>query len=149
MKRSIFFLSLVMAVLASAVFAHCQIPCGIYDDQLRIQLIKEHIQTIEKSINSINELSKKSEKDYNQLVRWIDNKEAHAQYIQDIASEYFLAQRIEPAATGTKEYAGYIARLVPMHELIVYAMRAKQGADPAVVAQLASSVSDFEKAYFK
>ena len=26
--------------------AHCQIPCGIYDDQLRIELMEEHAGTI-------------------------------------------------------------------------------------------------------
>ena len=46
--------------------AHCEIPCGIYDDELRMNLIIEHAGTIEKSMKSITELE--SGKDINQLV---------------------------------------------------------------------------------
>ncbi len=34
-------------------FAHCEIPCGIYDDEMRIKIINEHIVTVEKSMNQI------------------------------------------------------------------------------------------------
>ena len=70
-----------VAVPASA---HCQIPCGIYDDELRVQLIEEHITTVEKSMNQIIALGAAENMNYNQLVRWVSNKEAHAQEIQDI-----------------------------------------------------------------
>ena len=49
--------------------AHCEIPCGIYDDQLRADLIAEHLTTIEKSIKKIVELSKQNPANYNQLIR--------------------------------------------------------------------------------
>ena len=58
--------------------AHCEIPCGIYDDELRTKLIAEHSTTIEKSMKQIIELSKANSVDYNQLSRWVSNKEAHA-----------------------------------------------------------------------
>ena len=58
--------------------AHCEIPCGIYADSIRISLIEEHITTIEKSMNQINEISASSSPNYNQLVRWVTNKEEHA-----------------------------------------------------------------------
>ena len=45
---------LVMCVLllipAVTAFSHCEIPCGIYDDAMRITMIQEHITTIEKSM---------------------------------------------------------------------------------------------------
>ena len=46
---------LVLFVLAATatVRAHCQIPCGIYDDQTRIHLMEEHVATIEKSMKQI------------------------------------------------------------------------------------------------
>ena len=34
-------------------FGHCQIPCGIYDDLMRIHQMEEHVLTIEKSINKL------------------------------------------------------------------------------------------------
>ena len=75
--------------------AHCEIPCGIYEDSVRVALIKEHITTIEKSMNMIKEESAKASPNWNQLVRWVNNKEEHAKKIQDIVSQYFLHQRIK------------------------------------------------------
>ena len=74
---------------------HCEIPCGIYTDSLRIALIYEHIETIEKSMVLINKLSNQEKPDYNQLVRWVTNKEEHAKKIQEIVSQYFLHQRVK------------------------------------------------------
>ena len=55
--------------------AHCEIPCGIYADSVRIVLIEEHITTIEKSMMMIKKLEATETIDYNQLVRWVVNKE--------------------------------------------------------------------------
>jgi nickel superoxide dismutase len=88
--------------------AHCEIPCGIYADSVRIALIKEHITTIEKSMNQINEISNSSSPNYNQLIRWVSNKEDHAKKIQEIVSQYFLHQRIKIIEENQKEaYAKY------------------------------------------
>ena len=43
----------VVAILASIAYSHCQIPCGIYNDQMRFDTIAEHITTIEKSMKLI------------------------------------------------------------------------------------------------
>ena len=49
---------LVINLLASNILsAHCQVPCGIYDDASRIILIKENFQTIKKSMDQIEKLS--------------------------------------------------------------------------------------------
>ena len=69
---------LFLFVMAAKVAAHCEIPCGIYDDELRTNLIYEHTVTIEKSMKNIAELSKQNPVNYNQLIRWISNKEEHA-----------------------------------------------------------------------
>ena len=63
----------------SVVSAHCQIPCGIYDDVLRVVSMEEDIATIQKSINNIQELadSKNTAQNQNQLIRWVNNKESH------------------------------------------------------------------------
>ena len=52
MKRSHKF-SLVFILLLGfsiSLFAHCQIPCGIYGDQTRFTLMHEHVTTTEKSM---------------------------------------------------------------------------------------------------
>lgn len=130
-------------------YAHCEIPCGIYGDSLRIQLIEEHITTIEKSMNQINELSADADKNYNQLVRWVTNKEEHAVKIQDIVSQYFLHQRIKPVdESNTEQYEKYITRLKLLHKLQVYAMKAKQTTDLDYIKKLRDTLHEFEEAYF-
>ena len=44
-------------VLPQPLHAHCQIPCGIYDDHARVQSMLEDAATIEKSAKLIAELS--------------------------------------------------------------------------------------------
>jgi nickel superoxide dismutase len=139
----------LVAVQAGGAFAHCEIPCGIYNDELRIELIKEHIQTIEKSTASIMELTKASAVNYNQLVRWIDNKEDHANQLQEIVTQYFLTQRVKPAdpkdAAATAAYAKQLALL---HAMLVQAMKAKQTTDLEPVEKLKTLVGEFYQAYF-
>ena len=124
--------------------AHCQIPCGIYDDQLRAQLIAEHATTIEKSMKQIMELSKASPSpsNYNQLVRWISNKEEHATKVQDIVTEYFMTQRIKP---GQDNYA---KKVIVLHKMLLSAMKCKQTTDIAHVNSLRAHLKEFEKLYF-
>lgn len=129
--------------------AHCEIPCGIYGDSLRISLIYEDIETIEKSMNQINELSEQADVNYNQLVRWVTNKEEHAQKIQDIVSQYFLHQRIKPTSPDNAEaYKKYQQQLEALHHILVFAMKAKQGTDLSVVETLKEKVHHFEQLYF-
>lgn len=129
--------------------AHCQIPCGIYDDELRVQLIEEHITTIEKSISQIIALEKQSPVNFNQLVRWIDNKEQHAQEIQDIVAAYFLTQRIKaPESKEGQPWATYLDQLATLHQIQVAAMKAKQTTDVAHVETLKNLVRSFRKLYF-
>ena len=41
-------ITLAVIFISSLVYSHCQVPCGIYDDALRIHQIQEHIETITK-----------------------------------------------------------------------------------------------------
>lgn len=154
MKKSrILLLSAIFTtILATSGFqakAHCEIPCGIYGDSTRIALIYEHISTIEKSMNKINELSKQDSPDYNQLVRWVVNKEEHAKKIQDIVSQYFLHQRVKPkTADDEKAYRKYVKQLESLHHILVFAMKSKQSTDLAIIDTLREKVHIFEHAYF-
>jgi nickel superoxide dismutase len=131
------------------LIAHCEIPCGIYDDEMRLSMIEEHITTVEKSMKKIQELSAQDNKNYNQLVRWIDNKETHANYIQDIVYQYFMAQRVEPVGeeSGKEIYGEYINKITLLHEMLFYAMKAKQTTDLENVKKLRSLLGRFREVY--
>jgi nickel superoxide dismutase len=129
-------------------FSHCQVPCGIYEDSLRIQLIDEHITTIEKSITEINALSAQSTPNYNQIVRWVNNKELHANKIQTIVSEYFLYQRIKMVSKDNHHYGDYLKSLEYLHQISVYAMKSKQSTDLKLIPILRKTIQLFSAHYF-
>jgi len=140
--------------LTSAIIAldddHCEVPCGIYGDSLRVALLKEHSSTIAKGIQEINKLSKESSVNYNQIVRWVMNKEHHAEAIQEIVSQYFLHQRIKLLPTNSKRKmeTNYYAQLESLHSILVHAMKTKQSTESKNVDMLNKSIHDFEHAYF-
>jgi hypothetical protein len=47
-------------MLGSYVRCHCQVPCGIFDDPMRVKIIKEDAATIRKAMVQINELAPQS-----------------------------------------------------------------------------------------
>lgn len=115
--------------------AHCQIPCGIYDDNARVKSMLEDTATIEKSIKLIVDLSGRSDaQSKNQLVRWVMNKEKHAQNIISTVCDYFLTQRVKPSQ---KDYAD---RLKKHHAVIIAAMEAKQNTDEKYAKALKESI---------
>ena len=144
MKMQLFKNTIILMVLAitgfffvspQASFAHCQIPCGIYDDHARVQSMLEDVATIEKSVKLITELSGKSDaQSQNQRIRWVMNKENHAQRIISTISDYFLTQRVK------SKQKDYTERLVKHHAVIVAAMKAKQNADLKVTNSLKKSI---------
>jgi len=147
LKKSTFLAFFLVVFGFNSMRAHCEIPCGIYGDATRFTLIKEHIATIEKAMNKINEISKEKKTDYNQLIRWVNNKEEHCTKIQDIVSQYFLHQRIKLGATpGTHEHQDYIIKLSLAHQLLVYSMKAKQTTDVKSIKSLYEVIDKFEVA---
>lgn len=115
--------------------SHCQIPCGIYDDHARVQSMLEDAATVEKSAQLIAELTAKSDaQSQNQLIRWVVNKDQHAQSIISTISDYFLTQRVKPSQED------YVERLKAHHVVIIAAMKAKQNADAEYAKDLKESI---------
>ena len=139
---------LLLGGASSIVFSHCEIPCGIYGDPMRLDAMAEHITTIEKSMKQIQMLSAAGEKDYNQLVRWVGNKEHHADAFSDIITQYFMKQRIKPAAKDAgKAHDEYVHKLTLLHQMMVTSMKCKQTTDLDNIAQLRALLAEFRAAY--
>ena len=140
------FLSMMFSLSAHA---HCQIPCGIYGDEMRFQMIEEDIRTVEKSMKQIVALSREGDKNYNQIIRWVNNKDEHAGRIQEIVHQYFMTQRLKPVGKEKAgEYQKYLEKLELLHQMLFYAMKAKQTTDLNYVAKLRSALGRFRTAYF-
>ena len=139
--------ALAAATLSGFVFAptanaHCQVPCGLYDDQGVMNAIHLDWETIDKAVKQINELMKDPAKNANQIARWISNKESHATNIQNVMSAYFLAQRVKVDEAKTNKEL-YLKKLTLCHQVIVAAMKCKQSSTGEPVEALHDLMHDF------
>ena len=100
----------------SPLWAHCEVPCGIYGDEARFSAIAEDVMTIEKAMGKIAELATKMDgQSANQLSRWVSTKEEHANKIQQVVAQYFMTQRLKAPAADDKN----VTERNGLHESVV------------------------------
>lgn len=143
-------ITLAVIFISSLVYSHCQVPCGIYDDALRIHQIQEHIETITKAMHQIEALSDQGNNalNANQQVRWINTKEEHATLIQRIVSDYFLTQRIKFKKEYGSARSTYVQQTTTLHQMLVAAMKCKQSVDSHNANRLSELTKTFAELYF-
>jgi len=122
--------------------AHCELPCGIYDDQMRFEGMLEDHQTVRKAMDQINALAGKNDaQSLNQLTRWVATKESHATKTQQTIAQYFMTQRIKPKDPK------YVGKLTAAHAVMLAAMKCKQTVDGKNADALRAAILGFHKAY--
>lgn len=144
MARPLSALSCLIVLLGavSRAEAHCEVPCGIFTDQLRFESMLEDTRTIHKAMGEIGALAGKADApSANQLVRWVQTKEEHAGKTQHVIAQYFMAQRIKPDAPN------YVAVLTAAHAVMRQAMLCKQTTEQAAADDLKAKILAFHKAY--
>ena len=150
-NRNIIAIPIIIAVFGlNSVHAHCQVPCGIYDDAVRIMQIREHVTTIEKAMVQIDQLTsdESSAQNMNQLVRWINTKEEHATFIQSVMTDYFLAQRIKPKQKNEAGRQQYVDQTLLLQQIIVAGMKCKQTVDKSKPELVSILLNQFVELYF-
>ena len=141
-------LIILFLLLQGSLLAHCQVPCGIYNDAARIVQIQEDFSTIQKAMNKIRELSEQQDAtSMNQMTRWILTKDEHASKIQKVVSDYFLTQRIKVKTEGP-EYDLYVKQTISLHQILVSAMKCKQTVDLKNVDYGLDLIESFIDLYF-
>ena len=142
---------LISCIGPNELWSHCEVPCGIYGDDARFSAMSEDVNTIEKAMISISALSKKSDAiSANQLARWVDTKEQHANRIQQTVSQYFMTQRLKaPNIDDVKLKSAYWNKLELLHRILRKAMVCKQSVDVTNAHELQKLVDEFNVAYNK
>lgn len=139
---SLLSLAVLSAFTTQSAFGHCQVPCGIYDDAARVHAMYEDAVTVEKACKMLAELEGKTDvQSQQQIVRWVMNKESHAQKIISTMADYFLTQRLKPSQED------YTERLKEHHAIILAAMKSKQQAGVEYAVALKAAVAAIEKYY--
>ena len=149
--RNIIAISIIFTAFGlNNIHAHCQVPCGIYNDAVRIIQIREHVITIEKAMKQIDQLTsdESSAQNMNQLVRWINTKEEHATFIQSIIADDFLAQRIKPKQNNEAGRQQYVDQTLLLQQIIVTAMKSKQTVDKSEPGLVSTLLNQFVELYF-
>lgn len=135
---------LCLSLLPATSLSHCQVPCGIYDDAARISAMLEDAVTVAKAVTKLDELEGKHDtQSTNQKVRWVMNKESHAQKIIETMADYFLTQRVKPSQED------YAERLAKHHAVILAAMKAKQQSSAESAAALTKAIEAISPYYPK
>ncbi|MEC7225298.1 MAG: superoxide dismutase [Ni] [Candidatus Latescibacterota bacterium] len=136
---------------SSDLYAHCEVPCGIYGDDARFSAIAEDAQTIEKAMGMIADLAGKDDaQSANQLARWVVTKEEHANKIQHVVTQYFMTQRLKaPGDDDAAAFAAYTEKLVLLHKMLRTAMLCKQSVDTTHPQALHDLLHEFQAAYSK
>jgi nickel superoxide dismutase len=100
-------------------------------------------------MSMIKGLSGKSDaQSINQMIRWVNTKESHADKIQETVSSYFLAQRIKPKKKGAAGRQKYVNQTLLLQQLIVAAMKCKQNVDQSRCEAASDLVVEFSVSYF-
>jgi len=147
MKTTLLRLSALVAICglffsAHSLSAHCQVPCGIYGDHAKVDEMLQDADTVIKAGNMIAELAGATDaQSQQQFVRWVNNKESHAQKIIITIADYFLTQRVKASQED------YEQRLKDHHAVIVAAMKVKQNADPAFGVALKAAIEELVAYY--
>merc|ERR1711865_285991 len=137
----------INAALFQTVRTHCQVPCGIFDDPAKVAELQQDAATIRKAMVQIGELGTAEPLAFNQSVRWVNEKEAHANKIIDTAAQYMLAQRVKVELFDSK--SDYLDALEAHHNLIQSAMKTKQAVDPSAADALDHAITDIAAMYTK
>ncbi len=138
MRNLIFFVSIL---LLTPLHSHCQLPCGIYHDDLEFMLLNEYTETLQRANKGILTNTKASPLGDNQMVRWVNLKDEYSDKISTMMTTYFLQQRIQPGQANTVDL------LVAVHQILQTAMKVKQTVDQNLVIQLECEISKFKTLY--
>ena len=140
-----------VCMCSSDLYAHCEVPCGIYGDDARFSAIAEDVQTIEKAMGMIADLAgKDGAQSANQLARWVMTKEEHANKIQHVVTQYFMTQRLKaPVGDDAAAFAAYTNKLVLLHKILRTAMLCKQSVDTTHPQALHDLLHEFKAAYYE
>lgn len=120
--------------------AHCQMPCGIYHDQMVYDKIDEFYETMFKAISSLNDNTLSSNFDKNQFIRWVITKEQSCDEIALLITKYFLQQKIKPDDNDSDT----TDLLKSMHKLLFMLVQIKQNADLKFVKEFGQEWDHFK-----
>ena len=131
------------SAVAVSVTAHCEVPCGIYDDHAEVRRMRLDAMTMQKASAQIVLLAESVDAEHlNTIARWAMVKEEHGRKLQHSVAWYFLTQRVKAPKDGQDATAreAYHQKLAAFHRISVAAMDSAQRLDPAATEELLAAI---------
>jgi len=138
LKRLFITAAAVLAAYAGSLDAHCQMPCGIYHDDMVYDQVDQYVETMYKGISILKENKRDTDKDRNEFIRWVILKEKASDDAALLLTTYFLQQKIKPGESDTAK------RLATAHKLLFDLVQIKQNADLKFVETFANDWNEFK-----
>lgn len=139
MLKRIFLLPFLALSLAHGqLTAHCQMPCGIYHDDVVYDLIDQYVETMYKGISVLNNSKFSTVKEKNEFVRWVYEKETSSDQMAKLITEYFLQQKIKVGEQDTPK------RLLAAHKLLFMLVTIKQNVDLDFIKDFSNEWDQFK-----
>ncbi len=118
--------------------SHCQMPCGIYHDEMVYDQIDQYVETMYKGATILAESKFATPKERNEFIRWVTLKENNSNELADLITTYFLQQKIKPGEDDT------VKRLTSAHKLLFLLMQIKQNTSRSFVDEFADEWDKFK-----
>ena len=128
MKNSWLLVGAISAIcLQGGLSAHCQMPCGIYHDDMVFDQVDQYVETMYKGMTMLTSSKFSTPKERTEFVRWVNLKEDSSDVIAELFTSYFLQQKIKPGEEDTTK------KLISIHNMLFMLVQIKQNADRAMV----------------
>ncbi|KIC74650.1 hypothetical protein DB42_AZ00050 [Neochlamydia sp. EPS4] len=142
MKKTI----LIQGIIAlfchtGSLMAHCQMPCGIYHDELVFNQVDQYIETMYKGITELNNSKFSTPFERNNFIRWVKLKDTASDEIANLITEYFLQQKIKPAEADTPK------RLISAHKMLFELTAIKQNVNIKMIEAFADEWENFKQMF--
>ncbi len=134
----VFFVLSLVGIHGSALMGHCQMPCGIYHDDMVYDQIDQYVETMVKAVAKIKDSKAANPQERNELIRWVMAKERMSDETAELILTYFLQQKIKPGEPDTSK------RLESAHRLLFDLVVIKQNADFKPVSEFAEEWEKFK-----
>lgn len=125
----------------SSLGAHCQMPCGIYHDEMVFNQIDQYIETMFKGVTELKNSKFSNPLERNNFTRWVLLKETASNEMANLITEYFLQQKIKPGEPDT------VKRLVSAHKMLFELTAIKQNVDLKMIEDFADEWENFKQMF--
>jgi nickel superoxide dismutase len=126
-KEWLFFGIFSTLCLQGGLSAHCQMPCGIYHDDMIFDQIDQYVETMYKGMTMLTNSKFETPKERTEFVRWVMTKDSSSNDVSELLTTYFLQQKIKPDEEDTTK------KLISAHKLLFLVVQIKQNTDRALI----------------